>query len=255
LGILNAFTLGVDVVSGGAPNFTHVFKMGDMCIDDQLASSAWVLGLVGHVESIYTVKGVVMNELHVTMDSPGRLTVTGTALTDGTMTAAQTYIFPTISAAQDPILGSQSDFLTADYSITPLVSKKAKFRGFEFTINNNLDLGDGRSNIATAGKYLSSLRTGNRTIELTITVEGHQGDEFWLDFMDEQVKDVQVTVASSPDRSYDIRIKKAKLASIAQSFDGIRDVLELTYKAFYDPAELTPVIVTVKNGDAAYLLI
>lgn len=254
IGVLSAFTLGTDVVSGSTPNYVHTHKMGDLCVVDQLPSSAWILGLVGDPASIFKVKGVVINELTIVMDSPGRLTVSGTAMTDGTMTNEPSYVFPTISAANDPLLGSTGDFLWADYSITPLVSKKAKFRGFDFAINNNLDLADGRSNIATAGKFLSSLRTGNRAITLTIRVEGHQGDEFWNEFIDEAVKDVQITVTASPDRMIDIRMKRCKVATAAQSFDGIRDVLELTFKPFYVVADATPIIVTVKNGDAAYLL-
>ena len=254
LGVLSAFTLGTDVVTGTLPDFVHTHKMEDLCINDQLVSSAWILGISGAPESIYKVKGVVMNELHVSMDSPGRLTVTGTAFTDGTMTAEPSYVFPTISNAHDPLLGSQSDFLWADYNITPLVSKKAKFRSFEFSINNNLDQADGRSNTATAGKYLSSLRTGNRTIEMTITVEGHQGDEFWMEFMDEAVKDVEIIVAASATRSWSARFKRCKIASITQSFDGIRDVLEIMFKPFWVEADASPIIVVVENGDPAYLL-
>jgi len=253
IGVLGSFALGVDVVTGSSPNWVHTYKMGDLCINDQLPSSGWILGLVNDVNSIFAVKGVVINEFKIAMDSPGRLTVTGTAFTDGTMTANPTYTFPPISAAADPLLGSTGDFLIVNQGGTPSVSKKPKFRGFEFGVNNNLDLADGRSNVATSGKYLSSLRTGNRAVTLTIRVEGHQGDEFWTDFMNETLKDVEVTVTTNTNRMISIHLKSCKIITAAQSFDGIRDVLELTFKPFFVVADGSPVIMTVKNGDAAYL--
>jgi hypothetical protein len=88
------------------------------------------------------------------MENQSWLTVSGTAFSDGTLTDQAAFVWPTTSAAVNIINGTQSDFLTVNEGGSPEVSKKAKLRGFEIAINNNLDLADGRSNIANASLLL-----------------------------------------------------------------------------------------------------
>ncbi len=147
-------------------------------------------------------------------------------------------------------------------SITPLVtqignaltqvSKKTKLRGFELSMTNNLDVADARSNVAAAGVNLASLRAGTREYTLSVTVEGHQGDEFWQDMDLDMEKDIQISVTKNVNRSFVVDFNTCKLENITQRFDGIRDVMDLQYKMFYNATDLSPIVMTIKNGDAAY---
>ncbi|MDP4272615.1 MAG: hypothetical protein Q8909_21205, partial [Bacteroidota bacterium] len=163
--------------------------------------------------------------------------------------------FPDASASADVLRGIQADFKTGYYgSAGSVTSKKSILMSAEFGINNNLDVADGRLMLASAGIYLSSLRFGNRAVTLTVRVQGHQGDEFWQDYNADAIKQVELRLDVSASRYMIISIPKCKIASIKQSFNGIRDMNEITYKAFYETAESSPFIVTIRNGVADYLL-
>ncbi len=252
IGGLMAWATGADAPSGVSPNFTHQYKAQDLCAGDQYLSTNWILGFVGDTASFKLVKGLIVNELRIAYNGQGYLTVSGTAFCDGTLTDKPAFTFPATSAFVDFILGNQGDFLTADAG-SGLVSKLAKFRGFEFGINNNLDVGDARTLVAAGGKFLPELRPGNREYSLTVSVEGHQGDEFWIDYEAETEKDVQLTVTKNVNRSLDLRFRSCKISNISQSFDGIRDVNEITYKLFFNSTDNSPFLATVKNGIAEYL--
>ena len=129
----------------------------------------------------------------------------------------------------------------------------ALLRGFELSLSNNLDIADARSNVAAAGVNLDSLRIGSREYNLTVTVEGSQGDAFWQDMENDTEKDVQIAVTKNVNRSFVVNINSCKIENITQRFDGIREVLDLQYKMFYNTTDNSPIQVIVENGDAAYL--
>lgn len=255
LGILSVMALGNLATSGGGSDFSHVIKMLDPCTTDQLPSASWVLLLVGDADATYRVKGVVINELRIAMNGVKELLVTGSAISDGHLDPS-TVTIPGSTAHADFLTGGMCDFLIGDEGGS-LTSKKSVLRSFEFTINNNLDTADGRSNPAIATKYLQSLRFGNRAVSMVVTVEGHRtstAGSFFQDFVNQTFKDVQITVTKSATRSLDIRLKRCVCTGFVESFDGIRDVVQLTYRAFYVEADASPVIVTIENGISAYLV-
>ena len=122
----------------------HYFRMADLCVSDQFPSTSMVIGFIGDMMASQLVKGVIVNELRIALSEPGILEVSGTLFTDGTSTTQQAFDFALPALEDDfnvasEFLGhSQADFLTAAVGAA-LVSKKAKLRGFELTINNNLD--------------------------------------------------------------------------------------------------------------------
>ena len=401
IGLMGAIFFGADSVAGSLPNFTHTFKAANLCVLDQFPSVSWFLGLIGDTSSFLKVKGVLVNELRLVMDSQGFLTVSGTAMTDGTLESDVGYVFPTVEHPVDYIVGTESDFLVTDGRIgvdacitsddsgasfidltdeansaaandiaftdpmdtndalyvgrvtpfsrisfligttgsgttpatesvweystgsdtwatltvvdgttafeaapgealvtfdiptdwvtdtvngqgpffyirfratadaiwettsplitqignaTALVSQKTILRGFELTMTNNLDVGDARSNVASAGQFLGSLRAGTREYSLTVTVEGHQGDAFWADMDHDIIKDVQLSVTKDANRSVVFDFNTCKIENITQRFDGIRDVMDLQYKLFFEAGAInSPMVMIVKNGDAEYL--
>ena len=260
------------MVTGVAGSYSHDYFAVDLCAVDQYPSTSMVLGFVGADESLKLVKGVIINELRIAMTEAGILEVSGTLFTDGVLTDAPTFTFPAadMNDTGEFLYHSHSDFLTANAGVTPLVSQKALLRGFEFTVNNNLDRDDARSQLANSPITLAELRTGNREITLNVSVEGHQGDEFWDDFEADQDKDVQILVEITPPaanvagRFLEIRARNTLIDAIADvGFDGIRDRQRIEYKlhaaagSTYSSAlgteVVTPVLARVGNGDAGYI--
>ena len=253
LGWLFSLISGTDSVVDSSPVYTHTFKIQDACVDDQPPSTNFVAGFVGDTASYYKFKGVCINELKITVDGPGVAQVTGSFQTDGEPDVDNTFSWPSPSDAADVVSGVDADFLMDDYGGSP-TSYKTKFMGAEFTLNQNLDVADGRKNFANSSVYLDSLRFGDRAITLMVKMQGHQGDEFWQDFIAKTAKDIELTLTLSASRSFSFRCKKVTIASIRPGFDGIRDMNEITYKAYYEDADSSPWVVTIVNGDAAYLL-
>lgn len=253
LGLMCAIFFGADSVTGAPSDFTHTYKAANLCVLDQFPSVSWFLGQIGDTASFFKVKGVLINELRLVLDGQGFLTVSGTAMTDGSLELDAGFTFPTLEHPTDYIVGTEADFLTADAG-SSVVTKKPKLRGFELSMTNNLDVSDARSNVAAAGVNLASLRAGQREYSLTITVEGHQGDEFWQDMDADVEKDVQLLVSKSGTREISIDINSCKIENVTQRFDGIRDVMDLQYKLFYNTSDASPIVIIVKNKDAAYLI-
>jgi hypothetical protein len=255
LGWLFALATGADSVTASSPDYVHTFKVMDGCISDQLPSSEMILGSEGSKESLQKVKGGVVNEARVVIDKPGIVTVSGTVFTDGSMSTQSSYTFPATTSSAGTLKGIQADFKMGNYgSASTITSKKTILMSAEFGINNNLDVADGRLMLAAAGIYLSSLRFGNRAVTMTVRVQGHQGDEFWVAWQADTVLDIELRLDVSASQFMSIRMHKAKIASITQSFQGIRDQNEITFKAFYETSDLSPFVITVANSVAAYLL-
>lgn len=253
LGWLFSLIAGSDSVVDSSPNYTHTFKIQDACVNDQPPSTNLVTGYLSDTASYYKWTGVCVNELKVTVDKPGVASVTGSFQTDGQVTVDNTFAWPSSISAADVISGVDADFLMDDYGGSPS-SYKTKFMGAEFTLNQNLDIADGRKNFANSSLYLDSLRFGDRAIALMVKMQGHQGDEFWVDYLAKTAKDIELLLTLSATRTFSFRCKKVTIASIRPGFDGIRDMNEITFKAYYEDADSSPWVVTIQNGDAAYLL-
>lgn len=256
-GLLYSLALGsVSTAAGsGAGHYIHTITPLDPCVTDSLPSTAWIMGLLGDTASIDIVKGIMLNELKLALDSPGRLTLSGTAFSDGTLTAVANpggFSWPGTSSHLNWVLGSMGD-CTLGLPPTP-ASIKTKLRSFEFTINNNLDLADGRADVINSGKYLSNLRFGNRSYLLSLKVEGHQGDTFWTYMTSETVLKAVLTVTIDANLYMSFTFPVLKVATVKQSFDGIRDVLDLTFKVFYDTVTSRAILVEIGNHVATYLV-
>jgi hypothetical protein len=254
LGWMMALLTGTDSVTASAPNYTHVFKYKDACAGDQLPSTNLITMFGTDTASFYKLKGACLNEMKLSVDKAGIGQITGNFQSDGTITVVNTFspASSTIATA-DPVAGVMADFKWCDYGGS-LVSQKSRFMGADFTVNNNLDVADGRACIAANTVYLGSLRMGNRTTTLSVKVTGHQGDEFYTAYLAKTKKDIEFSLTLSATRSIVIRAKKVTIASIKPSFSGIRDTIEVTFKTYYETADSAPWTVTIMNGDAAYLL-
>ena len=263
LGLLLSNAMGSDSVSAvgsplmiGGQNVAfvdHSLKVADICAADQYPSTSWMVGHQGTPASFVQLNGVIINDIRVALDGKGWIPVSGTAYSDGTTTAQAAYVFPVSEHPVDYITGVQADFLTADVGAA-VVTKKAKLRGMEFTITNNLDVADAQGNIIEAGIYLGSLRTGDRAYTLSVTVEGHRGDEYWTDYFADTAKVVKITITKNAARLLTIDLPTVTLANVTEGFDGIRSTLQFDYKMFYDSTIASPIEITVRNGDAAYLV-
>jgi len=252
MGLLLAFATGADTVSGISPDFTHTFVTSDLCANDQLPSTNWILGLVGETDSFLLVKGLVINDLTISGTEVGFLTISGTAYTDGSLTDKPAFTFPTSSSAVNFLVNTEMDYLTDVIGGTP-VTKKSIFRGFEWSLNNNLDREAARSNIAAAGLFLGDLPVGDREVSLSVTVQGYPGDVTWDLFIANTGQEVIVDVTKTAMREIEIQHRETVIDECKASFEGQRDVLSLTYKSFFNTTDSSPFLVTVENGDAAYL--
>lgn len=265
IGLMFALMTGVDSVVDVTPgiptgvDFKHTYKAQDLCLTDQPPSTTWVLGLTGDTASNIIASGLIPNELRIAVENRGFLPISGTAFSDGSMVKNTTFAFPAAFSDADVVVGKMLKFEIANAGVA-LVDKSSIIRGFDFSLNNNLDVDDDKNQVA-AGLIRKQLRPGTRSVALTATVVGHQGDAFWLDFESGQEKDVQLSVVkTAPDvngeggRQLVIRARSTKISQIRGRFDGIRDVLDITFKLFFNVTDSSPYTVEVRNGDAAYLL-
>jgi hypothetical protein len=259
LGWMFSLISGADSVVDSAPNYKHTFKIQDACINDQPPSTNVIATFSGDTASYYKFKGVCLNELKVAVDKPGVITVSGNLQGDGSVTVDNTFSAPTAITNADVLAGvdvggTYGYFKTCDYGGS-LTDVRDLFMGGEFTVNQNLDIADGRLNFAANAKYLGSLRFGNRVVTLTVKLQGHQGDIYWQNFLAKTVKAIEWSIGTSATKKLVISIPKCTIASIKGSFNGIRDMNEITYKAYYETSGSlnSPWQVEVWNTDAAYL--
>jgi hypothetical protein len=253
LGWLFSLITGTDSVVDSAPTYTHTFKIQDACVSDQVPSTNIITSFTSDTASYYKFTGVAVNEVKLAVDKAGVTTVSGSFQTDGKVTVVNTFTPPTTINTVDVTAGVQADFKMGDYGGS-LTSYKSLFLGADFSINNNLDVPDGRANFANNTIYLSALRFGNRAITLNVKMQGHQGDEFWQAFIAKTKKDIELTLTISATKSLSIRIKKCTIISIKPGFNGIRDMNDIAFKAYYETADSSPWVITIINTDAKYLL-
>ena len=261
-----------------------------------------VVGGVAHPESYILCEGVIVNDLSVGVSSKSWIDLTGTAYSNGriddleallglspadkvTRGIVGAFTPPTSESARNYLIGPNIEvgmwsypsavddidklyahaFFNADFVKNDEMTDL--FRGFEFSIGNNLDTEDAHGNIAAAGIYLNSLRVGDRTYTLSITVEGHQGDPRWQAYAKDTVHrfDVRLpfgdpslsslTAAKNPRRYCTFSFPIVTIDTITTGFDGIRATLELSVKPFaHDLAGKapSPVRITIENADQNY---
>ena len=266
------------MAAGGPPTWLHEFWAADLCMAAQIPSTSMVMGFVGAMESNLRVKGVLINELRIILSEPGILEVSGTFFTDGTMENLPAFMFQSddMNVPSEFLTNVQCDFLIADKGVA-LASQRTKLRGFEFAINNNLDREDARGQLTTGAITLGSLAPGDREYTLSVTVDGHQGDDLWNDWIGNQAKSIELSViqtAAVPTgvageldeggRLMRIRADDTLIENITDiGFDGIRDRYTLNFKLFAADVSgyrtglvgLSPIFVELRNGDPTYLTV
>ena len=139
------------------------------------------------------------------------------------------------------------------------------FRGFEFGIANSLDTEDAHGNIAAAGVYSDSLRVGDRSYTLNVTVEGNQGDPRWQAYRSNTVHRLDfripfgkpnladLTSGKSATKFVHISFPIVTIDTVTPGFDGIRSTMELAVKPFAQPLTgNSPVMIIIENEDAEY---
>ena len=265
--------------------YRHEFWAADLCMATQYPSTSLVLGFIGALESNLLVKGVLINELRIAISEPGIIELSGTIFTDGTMTKKMAFVFPMdeMNVPSEFLTNLHCDFLIADKGsadvtvngIAKTASVGRKLRGFELGINNNLDREDARGQLTTRALTLSSLNPGDREYTLSVTVEGHQGDELWEDWITNKAKSIELTAIKTPvvamgvdmgmgGRLMRIRANDTVIENITDiGFDGIRDRYTLNFKLFAGNVAtyraglsgIAPIFVELRNGDATYFTV
>jgi hypothetical protein len=255
-GLLYSLGLGVTAESGVGP-YVHTMRPLLACSEgDQLPASSIVLGSIGDVNSYYKLQGVIPNEIRLVADSRQYLSLQGTFLTDGQMTAAPTFTFPASTAAANMILGRHADFLSVDEGGGALVSHKTLYMGGEFVWNNNLNVADARSLLAYPANslYIGQLRFDQRESMITARMNAHRATDvdFWTDFLSYTMKTVQMRFDIDGDYYIQIDYPRCKIIDVRARFDGMRDVLEIDYQPWYSATDSAPVLVEIGNNVAEY---
>jgi hypothetical protein len=250
-GWLFAFGLGTYGVSGAGP-YIHTITPQDGTTSDQLPSTSIVQLIQGDTATYQKLKGVCVEEIKLAVQNRGRVDVTGTLFSDGSLTASAGFAIPGSKETVTPIHGTGATFATAD-APSAVVDKSSALRGWDFTWKNNLDRADARGMIST-GLYLPSLRFGSRSCSLTVKIQGNKGDQYWTDWFANTTKNVEITLVQGAD-IIKIAMPRCIITNIKDTFDGIRNVNEITYRVLTTTTSSKfPCTVTITNTIAAYLL-
>ena len=247
-------------------SYVHRMHAADICTRDQYPSATWITGHTPRQESYIICPGAIVNDLNISVSDKGWIGLTGTAYSDGrieSLPMADAAVIDMLLAMRTEAainfpIGPNIDFITTLGGMSGL-SRQAKIRGFEFTINNSLDREDGHGNIAASGIYLGSMRVGDRAYTMNVTVEGHQGDEFWKEYRDDLVTSAEIRmpivnnmgVVSSNRYAY-LKIPVCTVDTITPGFDGIRSTLQIAYKPFFDSTIASPVELEIRNNVPEY---
>jgi len=250
-GALMALALGTYSASGAGP-YVHTITALDGTSSDQLPSTSLVQVVQGDTATYKKYKGACVNEFKLSVQNRGRVGMSGSFFTDGSAADAAAFSIPSSKEPVTPLHGTGATFGTAN-SGSGVVDASASLRSWDFTWNNNLDRADNRGQVA-AGINLTTLRFGGRSMSMVVKVQGNKGDAYWTDWQANTLKNVEVQCVSG---SYSIKIAipRCLITNVKDSFDGIRNVNEVTYKPFATTTtSKTPITVTVTSQVAAYLL-
>jgi hypothetical protein len=250
LGLFLWLAMGVVSTSGAPSDYVHIFKPQAGCTSAQLPSCSAILGFLGDTASFLLTKGMCITELRISVDGRGFAMVNGTFQTDGSFTDKAAFTFPT-HVVPTYGFGTQSGFASNDAG-SGVVSHDAIFHGGEFVINNNLDLADARSVLPDPDLTLGELNFADRTYSLTVRLNAHQGGDFWDDFLAGTAKDLKFDITNTATRYVNVEMFETRITNLVQRFDGIRDIIEVTYTGYYDVTSAAPVVVTVGNSIAVH---
>lgn len=249
-GLLFGQALGV-IGTSGSGTFTHAITAITGSTSDQLASITAVVGTRGDTSSYYKYKGCVPNEVKLAVDGRGRIGLSATYFSDGSISQQTGFTIPASKATVTPLFGKDVTFGIANAG-SSVVSALTLLRGFEFTWNNNLSREDNRGMIA-AGVDLTSLRFGDRSCSLMIKIQSNKGDAYHTRYTAKTLSNIEVACVSGS-KSITIAIPRCIISGYKDSFDGIRNVAELTITPFTTTTSThTPCTITVVNAVSAYL--
>lgn len=241
--------LGV-IGSSAGPPYTHTITAITGSTSDQLASISALVGTRGDTNTYYKYAGCVPNEAKLSVDGRGRVGLTATYFSDGSVSQQTSFTIPA-KATVTPLFGKDSTFGIANAG-TSVSSASTLLRGFEFTWNNNLSREDNRGMI-TAGVNLTTLRFGDRSCQLMLKIQSNKGDAYHTRFTAKTLSNIEVSCVSGA-TSILISIPRCLITGYKDSFDGIRNVAELTITPYTTTTSThTPCTITIVNTIAAYL--
>lgn len=250
-GLLFAQAFGANNTTGAGP-YTHTITAQDGRTSDQLPSISFVQGTRGQTATYEKYKGCIPNEVRFAVENRGRINVASTYFTDGSEADASAFSIPASFATQTPLFGKNSTFQMGNAG-GALTDFSSLLRGFEVVWNNNLSREDAHGMI-NDGVNLTTLRFGTRSLSVIVRIWGSKGDAFYSsDFLSDTLKDVELKVVNGSS-SVTFNIDRCIIESVRDSFDDIRNVLELTLKPFtITSSGISPIQVVVVNGISAYL--
>ena len=252
LGLILSMAHGTVVAAGSGP-YTHTITALNAATTDQLPSISMAETINGDTATYWKYKGVVVNDYMISCENRGRITCSGSFITDGSQTAKTSFSIPASPETTNPMSGKDALFKWANAG-SGVVDQSSLLRGFKIGWNNNVDKGDARGQIGTGTAYLGCARFGNRQPTLTVKVWGNHGDAFHTDFVARTLKIVEITLAGPNSTSVVFTFTRCKLMSAKPGFDGIRNTLDLEFE-FYSTTTttVTPVSIVATNSIAAYL--
>jgi hypothetical protein len=253
-GFLYSAALGAHSVTGAGDPWTHTVTAQDGRTSDQLPSFSLVQGVRGQTASYKKYKGCVVNEVKFSCENRGRCMLNATIFSDGSAADASAFSVPGSMAATTPLFGKTAAFKIVDAG-GGLVDNSSLLQSFDITWNGNLSREDAHS-LIVAGTNLTVLRFGAREITATVKIWGSKGDAFFTtDFLTNVLKYVQLSVTNTANDSITFDFNRCIIESAKDTFDGIRNVIELTIKPFtITSGGISPVTITVITGVAAYLV-
>lgn len=250
-GFIWAAALGTINTTGAGP-YTHTITALNTATSDQLASTSIIVGNRAQTATFKKYKGCIPNEVKLSVENRGRVMLNTTWFTDGTEADASAFAVPTSLSTQTPFYGKNATFKMADAG-SGLTDFTSLLRGFDITWNNNLSREDAHGQIA-AGLNLTQLRYGQRTLTCTIKIWGSKGDAFYSsDFLNGTLKDIELKCINGSD-DITFNLDRCVVMNVKDTYDNIRNVLELEIKPFtITAAGTSPIQVVVNNTIPVYL--
>ena len=238
-------------------DYEHTIKIMDVCSDGaQLPSRTIGLLYSGSSSLNMKYKGCVVDTLTLRATDRGRVTVDVTWVTDGTENDGSGISVPANFHSTSFYFGKDCDILEDVYGGT-LASFKSILRGFELTINNNLDVDAAKNTNWQTSGALPKLEFGTREITCTLTLLGDETTAQYVhaaanDMMMSQFQLLGPTLAAN-DADCLIDFPRHIWQIGAKAFDGNERTFQLNYAMFFDATEASPIKVTVITADTTIL--